>query len=152
VAKWGRKVYISEGGDECDSQYEVDVVNDLIERGVEYEYHPGPYEYSRPARGGFCLDCDSNNVRKGALYEPDLRIIRTGVIIELKGGSITSSSRGRLRDFVRNGTLPNPNPLHFMFRDNRIIKGLRNKRRHRDWADSLGCPVHIGMTVPKEWT
>ncbi len=134
-------------GDVCDSTYEKKVIDDLIGRGVDYEFHPGPYEYSRPCRGGFCLDCDSNNVRKGALYTPDLRLVRQDIIVELKGGSMTAASRGRLRDFCKSCGFV----LYFMFRDDRFIK-KGSKTRHRRWAERIGCIVHIGMEIPDEWT
>lgn len=139
------KIFLSEAGDRCDSDFEVIIVNDLLERGVPYEFHPGPFEYSRLVRSGFCLDCDSNNVRKGALYTPDLYLPGPELYIELKGGSTTQASRGRLRDFIKHGEVK----LCFIFRDDRKIRGT--KARHRQWAERQGCTTHIGLEVPESW-
>ena len=150
MASRGRKASTAElttlNGEVCDSLYERLVLDDLTRRGVEYWFHPGPYEYHRPVRGGFCLDCDSNSVRKGALYTPDLYLPGPQILIELKGGSTTKESRGRLVDYCKT----EGNVLYFMFRDNRpILSG--SKTTHRKWAERLGCIVHIGMTVPESW-
>ncbi len=139
------RILRSENGDKCDSDFEVIIVDDLIERGVQYEFHPGPFVYHRPCRGGFCLDCDSNNVRKGATYTPDLYLPDSDIYVELKGGSMTRASRGRLIDFCRTGEVQ----LHFLFRDNRTIKGT--KKRHIEWAESLGCVAATGLRIPDEW-
>ncbi len=141
------RAYISEGGDRCDSDSERVVINDLIERGVPYIHHPDPYEYSRHVRGGYCLDCDSNNVRKGALYSPDILLVDSGILIEIKGGSTTPASRGRLTDFAKYRT---DLDLRFLFRDNRkIFRG--SKSRHLDFAAKLDCIAALGMRVPEEW-
>ena len=136
--------YINDRGDKCDSIFEVMVTNDLIRRGVSFEHHPEPLEYHRPVRGGFCRDCDSNNVRKGALYQADLYLPIEDIYIELKGGSFTKDSRGRLVNVVQSG-----HKIHFLFRDDRKIAGL--KSRHSEWAAKRKCPWHIGTRVPEEW-
>lgn len=134
-------------GDVCDSLYERIIIDNLIERGVPYEFHPGPYEYSRPVRAGFCSECDSNSVRKGAMYTPDLLLPSTGIIVELKGGSMTQEGRGRLKDFCRTCDFV----LHFMFRypDKPIKTG--SKTRQRRWAERMNCVVGGGMSIPEEW-
>jgi len=139
------KIYRSENGDKCDSDFEVMIVDDLIDRGIEYEFHPGPFVYNRAVRGGYCLDCDSNTVRKGATYVPDLYLPGPGIYIELKGGSMTTASRGRLNDFCRTGEVP----IRFIFRDNRMIKGT--KMRHLDWAAKNKCIAVVSRQVPQEW-
>jgi hypothetical protein len=141
------KVYLSEAGDKCDSNFEVDIINDLIVRGVPYEHHPFALEYNRHVRSGYCLTCDGDKVAKGALYEPDLWLPGPDIHIELKGGDIKQASRGRLRDVVKRGN----HNLYFIFRDNRKIRGT--KMRHRSWAEKLvpADQVHIGMEVPESW-
>jgi hypothetical protein len=137
---------ISNAGDQCDSMFEVQVINDLLERGVSYDHHPDKIPYHRKVRGGFCLDCDSNNVRKGALYQADLYLPLSGVYVELKGGTMSQDSRSRLRDVVRSGTT-----LYFLFRQDRKLNKV-SKTRYAKWADQLKCPYHIGMTIPPGWT
>ncbi len=142
--------FVSDGGDRCDSDYERLLINDLIKRGVEYLHHPGPYSYWRPVRSGYCGDCDGDNVRKGAMYTPDLQIVRSGVIIEAKGGSTTVSSRSRLTHFTKNSE--DGISLYFIFRDNRFIK-KGSKTRHVDWAAKLVGQGNVttGMRIPEEW-
>ncbi|MAG24838.1 hypothetical protein CMI47_04590 [Candidatus Pacearchaeota archaeon] len=139
------KIYRSEDGDKCDSEFEVLIVDDLIERGIPYEFHPGPFEYNRPVRAGYCLDCDKSNVRKGATYTPDLYLPRTDIYVELKGGSMTQASRGRLADFCRTGEVP----IRFLFRDNRKIKGT--KLNHLGWAARNKCEAAVGRRIPNAW-
>lgn len=139
--------YRNKAGELCTSKYEVSVTDDLWKRGVEYIWQPGPFCYTSRVLGGFCGECDSNNVRKGRLYTPDLLIVSSGRVVELKGGDVKTPVRGALRDFVRNsedGIL-----LHFMFRRNTLIRG--SKTTLRRWAQNMGCPVHIGMTIPENW-
>lgn len=139
------KIFRSENGDKCDSDFEVLVVDDLISRGIEYEFHPGPFVYNRNVVSGYCLDCDSDNVRKGATYTPDLYLPDQDIYIELKGGSMTQASRGRLADFCRTGEVK----IRFLFRDNRKIRGT--KSTHLQWAKKLGCIAAVGNKVPEEW-
>lgn len=144
-----RVPFISEAGDVCDSDFERIVIDDLIRRGVGYQYHPGTYQYGRPVQGGQCQDCQGRKILKGAGYTPDLLLVKKGVIIELKGGSMTPSSRGRLADFVKYGEAE-VGVLHFLFRDNRAIyKG--SKTRHVQWAEKLGCVAAVGTEVPQAW-
>ena len=142
----GRQYY-SEAGDKLDSEFEVLIVNYLIEHEVPYETHPQALQYSRPVRAGYCIDCDSDNVRKGALYTPDVYLPETQVFLELKGGSFTQASRGRLADFIR--TKEEGVDLRFIFRDNAKIRGT--KKRKAEWCEAHGVPVHIGPTVPEDW-
>jgi hypothetical protein len=136
---------VTSKGDECDSRFEVQVIEDLIARNVSYVHHPDKIGYHRPVRGGFCLDCDSNHVRKGALYEPDLYLPIQDITIELKGGSMTAASRGRLVNVIQSGKV-----IHFLFRQDRKLSKA-SKTRYSAWATRYKCPWHIGMTVPEEW-
>ena len=139
------RVLRSENGDKCDSDFEVLVVDDLIARGIAYEFHPGPFVYNRACIGGYCLDCDSNNVRRGAMYTPDLYLPDSDIYVELKGGSMTQASRGRLADFCRTGEVP----IRFLFRDNRKIRGT--KSRHLEWAKKQKCIAAVGTAIPENW-
>lgn len=139
------RILRSENGDKCDSEFEVMVIDDLIERGIEYEHHPEFLTYNKPVIGGYCLDCDSNNVRKSATYVPDLYLPGPDIWIELKGGSMTKESRGRLIAYGRTGEVQ----LHFLFRDNRKIRGT--KSNHLQWAKKNKFIAAVGTSVPEEW-
>jgi hypothetical protein len=137
--------YKSSAGDNCDSLFEVKVIEDLIRRKVSYVHHPDPIPYHRPVLGGFCLVCDSNEVRKGALYQPDLFLVESGRYVELKGGTMTQESRGRLVHLMQSGQ-----ELSFLFaRDNRLSRGSRTK--YSQWAARHKAPWAIGDSIPEEW-
>ena len=139
------KIFRTENGDKCDSGFEVMVVDDLIARGVPYDHHPGVLSYHKACIGGYCLDCDSNNVRKGCTYEPDLYLPEQNMYIELKGGDMKVAARGRLIAFARTGDVP----IRFLFRDNRRIRGTQSN--HLQWAAKLKCVAAVGKTIPESW-
>lgn len=141
-----REEMVTANGEQCDSMFEVNVVNDLIRRGVSYVFHPEPIAYHRPVRGGFCKDCDSNKVRKSAMYQADLYLPLSDIYVELKGGTMNQSSRSRLADVARAG-----NTLYFLFRQDRKLSKI-SKTRYSAWAERYKCPWHVGNTIPKEWT
>lgn len=142
-----RKTLFSEAGDECDSEFEVDVANNLIVRNVSYIWKPDPLPFHRKVRAGFCLDCDSDNVRKGALYSPDLYLVLSDRYVELKGGTFQAEDRGRLAELVRSGQT-----ISFLFAQNRkLFAGKTKKTKYGDWADRLKCPWAVGRVIPQEW-
>lgn len=142
-----RKVLFSERGDECDSQFEVDVANDLIARNVSYIWKPDGLPFHRKVRAGFCLDCDSDNVRKGAIYSPDVYLVLSNRYVELKGGTLTAQDRGRLAELARSGQT-----ISFLFaQDRKLFAGKARKTRYSDWAERLGCPWAVGRSIPQEW-
>ena len=143
--------FVTANGDRCDSQFEVILIDNLIERGISYKVPKkvqDSMEYHRPVRGGFCKDCDSNNVRKGGLYTPDLMLVNgQDWYLEAKGGTWTTDSRSRIRYML----LTNPDvDLRFIFRRNAPIK-KGSKTRCIAWCESHGCLAHVGTGVPQEW-
>lgn len=141
-----RKVeHIANDGSQCDSKFEAMVVNDLLARGVSFRFHPDPIPYHRPVRGGFCRECDSNDVRKGALYSPDLFLIGSGRYVELKGGSWEPESRSRLLHLIQSGQ-----QISFLFRTDRpLTRG--SKTKYSEWCRRQNQPVAVGETIPEEW-
>lgn len=143
--------HVSAMGDRCDSKFEVILIDNLIDRDISYHHCKkvvDSLEYSRPVRGGFCKDCDSNNVRKGALYTPDLSLVNGQAwYLEAKGGSWTVDSRSRITHFLQ----ANPDvDLRFIFRRDAPIK-RGSKTKCSAWCKKHDCLVHIGMEVPEAW-
>ena len=59
------RVFRTTNGDECDSDFERAVVQQLIDRGIDYEYESIEHArlfYKSKIKDGSCLDCDSTNV------------------------------------------------------------------------------------------
>ncbi len=145
------KAFVTALGDRCDSKFEVVIIDNLIERGIQY-FHPkrvvDSLEYSRPVLGGFCNICASPDVRKRARYTPDLEQINgQSWYLEVKGGTWTVSSRSRIAHFLQ--CRPDVD-LRFIFRRDTFIK-KGSKTRCSTWCHKHGCKVHIGEEVPEEW-
>lgn len=143
------KVYYNDRGERCASKHELDVTNSLIARGISYVWQPGPFEYSTPVRGGFCTSCDGSAVRQGRLYTPDLELLPSGLLVEIKGrwgGQQYAHKRGNMRHFVKQST----REIAFVFSNNGLISKY-SKTRNLDWAKSIGCKAIVGTEIPEEW-
>jgi len=53
------------------SKFEQKVRDDLISKGVKFEYEPYSFSYYEPIRNGECLDCKSRSCVKERWYTPD---------------------------------------------------------------------------------
>jgi hypothetical protein len=142
------KVYITKKGDRADSMYERDVADSLFDRGIEYEQHPGQWEYSTPVKGGYCKDCDSNNVRQGRLYTPDFRLYPSGIIVEAKG-KFLAPKRNQMACFLKSvrGILT----VRFIFMRNNPYGMAKPRKRFTDWARINGIESAVGIEIPEEW-
>ena len=140
--------FVSKKGDRCDSQYERDVADSLFARGISYEHQPGPYEYSTPVVGGFCADCDSNNVRQGRSYTPDFMLIPSGRLVEAKG-KFLAHQRGLLTHFIRSRSTKAV--LSFVFMRDNYINRKTSRTRLTGWATKQKCESAVGIHIPKEW-
>jgi len=140
-----KRVYFpTTNGDKCDSRFERDMVQTLIDRGIPYEFHPDQREYSSAVRGGFCPSCGSNSVRQGRLYRTDVILTDTGVMVEIKG-KFTPHNRNLMTEFLR--TYNGPVAFCFMA-DNKLSKASRT--RYTGWATKLRCPSAV-KEIPDWW-
>lgn len=128
------------------STYEDNIIKDLEDRGVAYEYEPRSFKYTRPVHRGRCTVCESKSVVVERSYTPDIRLLLSDTWIEAKG-KFTPENRGKMEDFLRG----NPEiDLRFLFqRDNWITKN--HKSKYSDWCKKLGVKYAIGIRVPDEW-
>lgn len=126
------------------STFEDTIIQDLKDRGIEYEYEPKTFEYLRGVRGAYCTQCDSKVVRVKRRYTPDLRL--GSVWIEAKG-KFSPENRSKMEDFLEG----HPEiDLRFLFmRDNWLTS--KHKTKYSDWCKKLGIKYAIGTSVPQEW-
>lgn len=130
-----------------ESWFEDDIIEDLENRGIEYEYEPETFLYQRPVRSASCGGCGSNDVSVQRRYTPDILLTTVNVYVEAKG-KFTSENRAKMEDFLRGD--PGVD-LRFIFqRDNWITK--KHKSKYSDWCKKLGVKYAIGERVPEEWT
>lgn len=126
----------------ADSVFERDVVQDLIDRGVGFTFHPVTREYGSKVAGAYCAECDSRKVVQPRKYTMDVEL-ENGRWIEIKG-KFPAHKRRLMAEFVKQH-----GPISFVFqRDNRLNKGKPTK--YSDWANKHGCPWALGR-VPETW-
>lgn len=132
------------GGSDHASKFEDTIIQDLKDRGIEYEYEPETFEYLRGVRGAYCAQCGSKVVRVKRRYTPDLRL--GSVWVEAKG-KFSPENRSKMEDFLEG----HPEiDLRFLFmRDNWLTN--KHKTKYSDWAKKLGIKYAIGTSVPQEW-
>ena len=149
------KAYPSLNGDPCASNFERQVIDDLIQRGVPYGYECRVGEakkfrlvYETPVNRGKCNVCGAGRpeVVQQRSYTPDIHLAN-GIIVEAKGKFIASK-----RELMRNVVKCHPQvDLRFVFmRDNWLVARTK-KRRYSDWARALGVKFVIGTSIPQEW-
>lgn len=136
------KVFPTLNGDKCDSDYERAIIDDLIERGVEYLYEDkaARLDYIEPiTRGGICRECGTTHVGKKRYRTLDLYLPSTDIIVEIKG-----KFPGHMRNLMRHMIDCNPNhDIRFMFMaDTWLTK--QKKRKLSDWANTRGIGYAVG--------
>jgi hypothetical protein len=143
------KTYPTSNGDKCASQYECDVVQSLIDRGLPYEYEPVKLEYETNIVKGLCKQCgaEGRDVVQRRTYTPDLRL-PNGIIVEVKG-KFTAPKRNLMRQLVKS----NPDiDLRFIFMRDNFYGGRKGtRRRYTGWAHTQGCVAVVGTEIPAEW-
>lgn len=144
-----KKDLTTTAGHECASLYERDVLQGLIDNGVEFDYEPETIRYRSRVRNGHCGSCGGAEVYQERSYTPDLRFAN-GVLVEIKG-KFLPQKRTLMREVVR----CHPElDLRFLFqRDGWLQPKSRAKgrRRYSDWARGLHLPVAIGLEIPEDW-
>ena len=137
--------------DRCDSQYECNVVNNLIERGIRYEFHPeDKFAYEYPIQGGACEICGSTNVLQNRVYGPDLILRDSGLAVEIKG---KWAGRGypHKRNLMTYVMRKYPYKIAWLFLSNASI-GHGSKTRNEEWAmKNRAFATAIGIHIPDEW-
>ena len=157
----------TKNGDKCDSDYERGIIDDLIERGIEYGYERRIGEdekfkiaYATPVTNGHCEACGTNGrpVVQRRSYTPDIHL-PSGVIVEVKG-KFTPAKRTLMRHAVRCN--PDLDIRFILMADTWLTK--RKARRLSDWCRAQGIVYCVGDPrqnpgtkaygdggIPEEW-
>lgn len=143
------KAYTTLRGQLCDSKFEVAVLNSLDARDISYIYQPGKFEYASKVKNAFCRTCEAHgydsDVVQGRFYTPDLELIPSGMLVEIKG-YMDAHTRRLLKEFVTS----TKRKFGFVFQtDKRLVK--TRETRYTDWAKKLTQHVAVGRHIPEEW-
>jgi hypothetical protein len=154
------KVYLTQAGDRCDSDYERAIIDDLIDRGVSYEYETARLDYTTPVTNGRCEACGEQSKRVVQRRYRTLDItLGNGIIVEVKG-KFQPSIRGFMRELIKQHQ---DRDIRFMF----MTDGWQtkaHKRTYMDWARAQGIQAAVGDPrqeshlkaygcggIPQEW-
>jgi DNA-directed RNA polymerase subunit RPC12/RpoP len=141
-----KKTWFTKTGVEVRSDYEKRVLDNLTERGYEYEYEPIKIHWSERLRGFSCSQCGGKEIVKGRTYTPDVRV--RGRLVELKG-RLTSRNRKILSGVRETGDV---SIRHILFqRDNTFTPALKRTPKYSDWARLGRWNWAIGEEIPDAW-
>ncbi len=146
-----KKVYhLSHNGDKCDSKYERDVVDSLIERGIRYEFKPEQMPYEFPIQGGYCPQCFADEVLQHRLFGPDLILRDSGVPVEIKG-KWSGQGYPHKRNLATYVMRKYPYQIAWIFtRDSRIA--YNSKTTNTMWAHKYrAIDAATGIHIPERW-
>ena len=125
------------------SGYEQRVLDDLTERGYDYEYEPIKISWSERLRNGRCTQCGGQEVEQLRTYTPDVRIGKR--LVEIKG-RFTGRNRTVLLGVRRTGAEA---VNHILFqRDNPFGK---RRTLYSEWATARGFVWAVGEEIPEAW-
>jgi len=134
-------------GDKCDSDYERAVVDDLIERGIEYRYEDIEHRlyYTTPVTNGVCLECGAvtkgkeKHVHQARYRTLDLYLPSTDILVEIKG-KFPGNMRSMMREMIKCNK--DVDIRFFFMADTWQTKG--KKRTLMDWANAQGIIAAVG--------
>lgn len=154
------RVFRTQHNDECDSDFERAVIDDLIDRGAGYEYETARFDYTVPVVKGYCEACGEQSKRVVQRRYRTLDItLPNGIVVEVKGKLAPN-----IRTLMRHLILGNQDAdIRFFFMmDAWQTKG--HKRRYSDWANAQGIKWAVGDPranpgtkaygcggIPQEW-
>jgi hypothetical protein len=138
------RVFVSQNGDKCDSDFERVLINDLIERGIRYEYESphATFEYIVPlqARFGHCFDCGGNLVGQKRKRKLDLWLPDHGFVVEIKG-KFPPTIRTKMTHLIEQNRDAD---IRFFFMRNGWQNNRTKKRTYMDWARVRGIKAAVG--------
>lgn len=143
-------IYYSHNDDPCDSQYECNVVNSLIEREIRYEFKPEQLPYEFPVQGGQCNACGSDKVIQHRVFGADVRLRDSDLLIEIKG---KWAGRGypHKRNLATYMMRRYPYQIAWIFLTNSSI-GYGSKTRNTEWAMKYRAfDAATGLDIPPGW-
>lgn len=127
------------------SGYEASIAEDLIRRGVEFDYESVCLNYSLPNKMGECGDCGGKNTFENRTYTPDF-ILHKGPIVEAKGRFLSKDRTKMLHVIKSNPGLDIRMLLQY---DNWLTKAKKTK--YSRWCERNNIKYAIGK-IPEEWT
>jgi len=113
------------------SGLEERIAQELLERGIEFEYEQMKIDYLRPA--------------KKARYTPDF-VLPNGIIIETKGRFLTADRQKMLLVKDQHPDLD----IRFIFSNANQKISKQSKTTYGMWAERNGF-VYSEGTIPEEW-
>ena len=136
-----RKQALAEG---YASGFELDIAEDLKEKGEDFGYEEQTFELWLPVhRGHQCAECGHGRVLKRANYTPDF-FLSNGIIVESKG-RFTALDRRKAMAIVEQYDVDYR--LVFEY-DNKLSRSA--KQRYSEWCEKQGIKYAI-KRVPTEW-
>ena len=145
------RIFYTQNGDKCDSDYERAIIDDLIDRGVSYEYESkaARFDYATPVTNGSCEACGERGKRvvQRRYRTLDIYLPDSGVIVEVKG-RFTATNRTYMRHIVR----CNPDADIRMIFMADAWQTKAHKRRYTDFCRANGIPCVVGDPRQKPGT
>ena len=123
--------WASKTGNGYRSGLEERIAQELIEKGVEFEYETLRIDYLRPA--------------KKARYTPDF-VLPNGIIIESKGRFVGADRKKHLKIKDQHPFLD----IRFVFSNSRAKLNKGAKSTYGDWCDKHGF-LYADKRIPDEW-
>lgn len=128
------------------SWYEYWVSLELTNAGVKFEYEAYQFTYYPTISKGVCLDCESTNVSRAAVYTPDWYLPDYDFYIETKG-ILSATERKKLQTVKAQTDID----LRVMIESDGKIRGTKKWSRYSDWLEWAGFTYAVGKKVPIEW-
>ena len=131
------------------SKYEYEIAQDLLKRGIAFEYEPKQIPYIYPVRKGTCNDCGSVNVGRLAIYTPDFWLPELELWVEAKG-RWDGSGRTKILAVLETSEVIHRDNFKMLFMyDNWITK--KHKLTYTGWCQKHQILSDVGNTLPKDW-
>ncbi len=141
-----KRQWVGKDGVTYRSQLEAKIADNLLERGVAYEYEAYTYTYTLRAYKHLCDSCGTNDISKVGSYLTDFYLPSTGIYVEAKG-RFTGGDRRKMEAMVKQH--PELDIRMLFPSDNWISK--KHAKRYSGWCESKGIKYAIGTRIPEEW-
>lgn len=132
------------GDIEVRSKFESTVGNDLLERGVEFDYERESYLWMEKVTRAQCTECGGKQCYQERSYTPDF-FLPNGIIVEAKG---IFTSHDRKIAAAMQEQYPNLEIRLLFQRNNWLTR--QHKSTYGDWCDRKGIRWAVGK-VPEDW-
>lgn len=128
------------------SKFEMRIADDMMRRGIAFEYEKELLQYYKKKPMAVCQDCGSGEVLEEHWYNPDFYLPKQGIYIEAKG-KFTPKDRSKMLA-VMEYHLDKDIRMLFMY-DNWMTK--KKLKKYGGWCDDNAIQWAVGDSVPEEW-